>query len=175
MRKQIICFIGLAIAIYASTAYAEDCEVRPSNLDDFGHHRLGQRLKALPKGVKRLPNCAVYRKYHTFDCEFVDAYGNSYLASGHEIVKLERVPVKSYSRPLPRPLRFGMTIEEATSALTAMDPKINLTTDHSDGGSSLDTGECLKDRHGVTYFLSLRFDEAGGLSKVTAAFDTAED
>jgi hypothetical protein len=175
MRGRIVFLIGLIITLDVSAAYASDCDVRPSNLDDFGRFRLGQQLRTLPKGVKRLPNCAVYPKQHAFDCEFADASGNSYLASGHEIVRLERVPVTSSASPLPNPLKFGMPIKEAVTALTAMDPKLNLRTIHRDEGDSLETGECLKDRHGITYYLSLQFDKAGRLNKLTAGFPTAEN
>jgi len=174
MRKQVGCVIGLAIALCSSAVYA-DCNVRPSNLDDFARYRLGQRLKALPKGVKKLPNCAVYRKYHTFDCEFVDADGNSYIASGHGIVKVERMLAASSSSLLPPPLKFGMTIEEVSGALSALDPEVNWTTYHEDKVDRLSSGECLKDSHGVTYGMDLEFDHGGGLNKVTASFDTAED
>jgi hypothetical protein len=175
MRGRTFFLVGLTAALCVSAAYASDCEVRPSNLDGFGHFRLGQRLRALPKGVKTLPNCAVYPKYHSFDCEFTDADGNSYLASGHEIVRLERVPGASSAPPLPNPLKFGMSLEDATSALAAMDPKLQLTKYHSEDGASLDTGECLKDSHGITYALTLEFDKAGRLNKLSASFETAEN
>jgi hypothetical protein len=175
MRGGTVFLVGLATVFYVSAAYATDCEMRPSNLDGFGHFRLGQRLRTLPKGVKALPNCAVYPKYHSFDCEFTDADGNSYLASGHEMIRLERVPTASSALPLPNPLKFGMSLEDATSALAAMDPKLELTKYHSEDGDSLDTGECLKDSHGITYALTLEFDKAGRLNKLSASFETAED
>jgi hypothetical protein len=68
-----------------------------------------------------------------------------------------------------------MSVDEAAEALSAMDPKIVLTKSHDDKGDSLGTGECLKDSHGITYYLILSFDKTAGLDKLTAAFDTAED
>ena len=175
MLMRAVSLASLALMLCTSVSYAGECEIRASNLDNFARFRLGQRLRALPKGVKRLPNCAVYRKYHTFDCEFTDGEGSSYLASGHGIVKIERVPKASSPLPLPPPLRFGMSADEAASALSAMDPKMVLTRGHGDIGDSLDTGECLRDTHGITYHLILDFDKTAGLNKLTAAFDTAED
>ena len=171
---RILYLACLMVPLLISAAYAGECEIRPSDLDYFAQFRLGQRLRILPKGVKKEPNCAVYRKYHTFDCGFADAYGNSYIASGHEIVKVERVPASSAMR-LPSPLRFGMTMEEASSALSALDPKVVWTTDHGDKTDTLSSGECLKDKHGITYALTLDFDHGDGLSKVSAAFETSED
>jgi hypothetical protein len=175
MRGRTVFLAGFTTIFCLSAAYASDCEMRPSNLDGFGHFRLGQRLRALPKGVKTIPNCAVYPKYHSFDCEFVDTDGNSYLASGHAIVRLIRVPSTSSASPLPAPLKFGMSMEDATSAFAAMDPKIRLTKYHSEDGDSLDTGQCLKDSHGISYALTLDFDKAGRLNKLTAGFETAEN
>ncbi len=175
MLVRAVSWACFALMLCTCAAYAADCEIRPSNLDNFAHYRLGQRLRALPKGVKRLPNCGVYRRSHTFDCEFVDNEVSSYLASGHEIVKVERVPTASSTLPLPPPLRFGMSVEEAINALSAMDPKMVLTRSHDDGGDSLSTGECLKDSHGITYYLSLSFGKTEGLNGLAAAFDTAED
>jgi hypothetical protein len=166
---------GLTGALCVSAAYAKDCEIRPSNLDAFAHYRLGQRLKALPKGVKRLPNCTLYVKFHGFDCEFVDADGTHYLASDQQISKLERGPEISPSLPPTYPLKFGMKFDDARRILSAMDPKIEFTSSHSDQGYAMDTGECLKDSHGITYYFAVNFDKAGRLNKLTAAFDSAGD
>jgi len=149
MEARTVFLAGLTAALCVSAAYAKDCEIRPSNLDAFGRYRLGH-LRALPKGVRVIPKCAVSRKYHSFDCEFVDADGTHYLAADDEIAKLERGPEKSTKLPQSYPLKFGMPFEEARRILSAMDPKIEFTTSHSDKGYGIDTGECLKDSRGIT-------------------------
>jgi hypothetical protein len=175
MRARIVFLAGLMTALCGSAVHAMDCKIRQSNLDSFARFRLGQHLNALPKGVTRLPNCAVYHRYRAFDCEFVDADGTRYLASGHGIVKLERGPEKSAALPLSYPLKFGLKFEDARRILSAIDPKIEFTTSHSEHGYTMETGECLKDRNGITYYFVVDFDKAGRLNKLTAAFDTAED
>jgi hypothetical protein len=175
MGRRTICLAGFTAMFCVSAAYASDCEVRPSNLDAFAKYRLGQPLRALPSGVKRLPHCAVYVKHHDFDCEFVDADGTHYLAADRQITKLERGPEMSAALPPSFPLKFGMPFEEARGILSSLDPKIEFTASHSDEGYGIDTGECLKDSHGVTYYFVVDFDKAGRLNKLTAAFVTAED
>jgi hypothetical protein len=174
MNARTVFLAGLTVALCASTAYAKDCEIRQSNLDVFARYRLGH-LKAIPGGVKRLANCAVDLKYHSFDCEFVDADGTHYTTADDEIAKLERGPERSSALPPSYPLKFGMPFEDARRILSAMDPKIEFTDSHSDDGYGIETGECLKDSHGVTYYFVVDFDKAGRLNKLTAAFVTAED
>lgn len=166
---------ALATALCASAAHAKDCEIRPSNLDAFGKYHLGP-LRALPKDVRVIPKCAVSRKYHYFDCEFVDAQGTDYLAVDHEIAKLERGPEKSTVLPPSYPLKFGMSFGEVRRILSVTDPKIEFSAGSSPGKSySIDTEECLKSSRGITYYFSAQFDGAGRLNKLTAAFEVAED
>jgi hypothetical protein len=175
MKAHLTFLAVLTAALCASAAYAKDCEIRPSNLDAFGKYRLGH-LRAIPRSVKRLPHCAVYPKYHTSDCEFVDADGTHYTTADDEIAKLERGPQNSAALPSSYPLKFGMLYEDARKILSDMDPKIDFSSDGSaEKGYSIDTGECLKDSRGITYYFSAKFDKADRLNKLTAAFETSQD
>jgi hypothetical protein len=166
--------VGLAAMLGISTAYAKDCEIRPSNLDAFGRYRLGH-LRAIPKDAKRLPRCTVYRKYHTFDCEFVDADGTHYTTADDEIAKIVRRPDDSAALPPNYPLKFGMPLEEAHRILSAMDPKIDFAAGCAKSGCDIGTGECLKDSRGVTCWFSAYFDKGRRLNRLEAGFVTAED
>ncbi|HVW75191.1 MAG TPA: hypothetical protein VHC39_16255 [Rhizomicrobium sp.] len=110
MNARTVFLAGLAVALCNSAAYAKDCEIRSSELDAFAQYRRGP-LKAMPKGVKRLPHCAVYPKYHAYDCEFVDAEGTRYLAADNDIAKIVRRARTSRNLPLSYPLKFGMPVE----------------------------------------------------------------
>ncbi len=174
MNGKILFLAGL-IASCASASYGADCKIRHSDLDGFAKYRLGH-LRALPKGVRTFPHCAIYRKYHTFDCEFVDADGTHYTAANNEIAKLERGPETSATLPATYPLKFGMPVKDAVRAISAMDAKIELTTRHgTDSTVAMDTGECLKDSHGITYYFAAGFDKAGRLNRLSAGFETAGD
>ena len=176
MKTRTVFLIGLAAMLCVSAAHAKDCGIQPSNLDAFGHYRLGQHLKAIPKGVTKLPDCTENPKHHYFDCEFTDADGNAYLVGeGDEIARLQRRPEISPASPLPYGLRFGMPLKDAARALSAADPGVTMMAGHNEDGDFLTSGECLKDRHGITYSFDLGFDKTGGLNEVTAAFETAED
>jgi len=174
MQARTLLLAGLTVAFCASTAFAKDCEIRPSNLDAFGRYPLGH-LKAIPRGVRRLPHCAVSRKYHSFDCEFVDAEGTHYTAADDEIAKVERGPEISAALRPSYPLKFGMRFEEARRTLSAMDPKMEFSAGQSDRGYSIDTDECLKNSRGVIYYFVADFDKAGRLNKLRAGFETAGD
>ena len=158
----------------ASAVHAAACEKRSSNLGDFARFPLGMRLKALPQGVKRLPNCAIYREYHAFDCEFMDAEGSSFLASGHAIARVKRPLHRSSALPAGYPLTPGMSMEDAAKVLSAANPAMKLMIDHKVGRGSIITPECLKNRYG-SYYLALDFDKEGGLDHLTAGYDTAEN
>ena len=173
MNARTVILAGLAAALCVSAAYAEDCEIRPSELDAFGKYRLGP-LKAMPKDAKRLAHCAVYPKYHAYDCEFVDAEGTHYIATDHEISTVMRPARAASGLPPSYPLKFGMPLEEAYRILSAMDPKIGfgITGEKKD---NIQTGECLKDSRGITYGFSAHFGKDGRLDRLKAAFLTEGD
>jgi hypothetical protein len=174
MKRWRLLTCCLAALLHIPPAYAADCEPRLSDLDHFARFRIGQPLKALPKGVKRLPNCFVDRKYHSFDCAFEDADGASYIAGGHEVTLVERDFAGSSVSSSPSPLKPGISLDEATRLLAAANPTMEFTTSHSDNGSSIFTPECLKNRYGV-YYLSLSFDKADRLAGLSAGFITPEN
>jgi hypothetical protein len=173
MKAWGILFVLGTMPFCAFAAHAADCQMRVSNLDNFARFRVGQPIKVLPKGVKRAPNCTVYRKYHTFDCGFTDPDGNSYIASGHGISRVDR-ELGASSFPLPSPLVPGMSMEEAVKVLSAANPTMKLIRNYSETGGSLTTPECLKNRYG-SYYLSLGFDKAGRMNGLSAGLNTAEN
>lgn len=147
--------------------------MQSSNLDDIARLRFGQKLSKLPKGVKTLPNCYIEPKRPAFDCEFIDADGNAYLVEGKEIVRLERRPEIASRSPLPYRLKFGMPIPDVVRALAAQDRKIFWMIKPVDNDEFVvDTGECLKDRHGLVYGFIAEFDKTGRLNKIRASFIT---
>lgn len=56
MKARAVFLASLAAMFSASTVHAEDCELRPSNLDAFAKHRLG-RLRSIPSDLKQLSRC----------------------------------------------------------------------------------------------------------------------
>lgn len=172
MKTRSVFLAGLIVC--ASVLDAEACRKRSSNLANFARFPIGMRLKALPAGVKRLPNCAIYRDYGTFDCAFVDSEGSEFLASGKAIARVDRDLYSSSILPEGYPLRPGMSMKDAAKILTAANPTMKLLFDHKGKGGSLFAPECLKNQF-VTYYLDLKFDETGGLKHLTAGYDTPEN
>jgi hypothetical protein len=172
MKARGVFLSGLMFCV--SAAHAQVCETRSSNLGNFARFPIGMTLKVLPKGIKREPNCTVYRKNHSFDCGFTEGDGSSYIASGHEIVRVERDLQSSSALPPGYPLKYGMAMEDAAKILSAANPTMKLKMDHSGAGGGLTTPECLKNRYG-SYYFSLSFDKAGGLVGMAAGYDTPEN
>jgi len=172
MKTRSLFLAGLMFC--ASILDAEACKKRSSSLGDFARFPIGMPLKALPAGVKRLPNCAIYREYHTFDCAFVDSEGSEFLASGKAIARVDRDLHSSSILPQGYPLKPGMSMKDAAEVLAAANPTMKLLVDHKGKGGSVFAPECLKNRF-ATYYLDLKFDKAGGLKHLTAGYDTPEN
>jgi hypothetical protein len=173
MKARAVFLASLAAMFSASTVHAEDCELRPSNLDAFGKHRLGH-LRSIPSDLKQLSRCVDGAKFH--DCEYVDADGTQYTTADDKIVKIVRRPNTSTGLPPSYPLKFGMSFEEARKALSAMDPKIEFSPAGSPTkGYSIDTGECMTNSKGMLFYFSARFSKAGRLNRLEAAVETDED